>query len=105
MAELDQAVIFYDNEQHPQDMGEDEIRRLPGVVLYEMVTGRLPFTGETTSLIAVAILENEPVPISRFALNAASELQRIVRKSLAKDHEERYQMTTRSSRLRFYYKQ
>ncbi len=62
-----------------------------GVVLYEMVTGRTPFTGETTSHVAVAILEDEPVPVSRLAPNAPSELQRIVRKSLAKDREERYQ--------------
>lgn len=56
-----------------------------GVVLCEMVTGRAPFTGETNSHIAVAILENEPVPVSHLAPNAPSELQRIVRKSLAKD--------------------
>jgi serine/threonine protein kinase len=60
-------------------------------VLYELITGRAPFTGETTSHIAVAILESQPAPLSHFAPNAPSELQRIVRKSLAKDPDERYQ--------------
>ncbi|HJY28468.1 MAG TPA: protein kinase [Pyrinomonadaceae bacterium] len=62
-----------------------------GVLLYEMVTGSAPFTGETASHIAVAILENDPVPVSLIAKHAPSELQRIVRKSLAKDRDERYQ--------------
>jgi Tol biopolymer transport system component/serine/threonine protein kinase len=62
-----------------------------GVLLYEMVTGRAPFTGETTSHIAVAILEKEPASLVSLAPNVPLELQRIVRKSLAKDREERYQ--------------
>ena len=62
-----------------------------GVVLYEMVTGRKPFTGETSSHIAVAILEKEPVPLAIFAPLAPAELQRIVRKALAKDRDERHQ--------------
>ena len=62
-----------------------------GVVLFEMITGRAPFTGETTSHIVVAILENEPAPLSGLAPNTPVELQRIVRKSLAKDRDERYQ--------------
>ncbi len=62
-----------------------------GVLLYEIVTGRAPFTGETTHHIAVAVLENDPVPISLIAPQTPSELQRIVRKSLTKDRNERYQ--------------
>jgi eukaryotic-like serine/threonine-protein kinase len=62
-----------------------------GVLLYEMVTGRAPFTGETTSHIAVAILEKEPASLVSLAPNVPLELQRIVRKSLAKDRDERYQ--------------
>jgi Tol biopolymer transport system component len=62
-----------------------------GVVLYEMVTGRVPFTGETTNHIAVATLEKDPVPLSLIAPHAPSELQGIVRKSLTKDPDERYQ--------------
>jgi hypothetical protein len=62
-----------------------------GVVLYEMVGGRAPFLGETSSHILVSILEHEPPPLARFAPAAPPELQRIVRKCLAKEPDERYQ--------------
>ena len=62
-----------------------------GVVLYEMVAGRVPFAGETSSHVIVAILERDPAPLARFAPGAPAELQRIVRKCLAKDLDERYQ--------------
>jgi eukaryotic-like serine/threonine-protein kinase len=58
-----------------------------GVVLYEMMAGRVPFSGETTSHTMVAILEREPATVD----NAPLELQRIVRKALTKDVEMRYQ--------------
>lgn len=62
-----------------------------GIVLYEMITGRLPFRGETRSHILVAILENEPSPIASLVPDAPAELQRIVRKTLTKDRNSRYQ--------------
>ncbi|HEV8119100.1 MAG TPA: protein kinase [Thermoanaerobaculia bacterium] len=62
-----------------------------GVVLYEMVAGRLPFEGETSSHVIVAILERDPAPLARFAPGVPPELQRIVRKCLAKKPDERYQ--------------
>jgi serine/threonine protein kinase len=62
-----------------------------GVVLYEMVTGRVPFAGETTSDVIVAVLDREPPPLSEYLPDAPVELQRIVRKALRKDREERYQ--------------
>lgn len=58
-----------------------------GVVLYELLAGKLPFTGETVNHIIVAILEKEPLLLE----NVPGELQRIVRKSLTKDVEMRYQ--------------
>jgi eukaryotic-like serine/threonine-protein kinase len=58
-----------------------------GVVLYEVLSGRLPFTGETTSHVIVSILEKEPLRIE----NVPDELSRILRKCLAKDAEMRYQ--------------
>jgi serine/threonine protein kinase/Tol biopolymer transport system component len=61
-----------------------------GVVLYEMVAGRVPFSGETTSDVIVAILDREPPPLSSIE-EVPAELQRIVRKALSKDREERYQ--------------
>ena len=62
-----------------------------GVVLYEMVAGRVPFEGETASHVTVAVLEHEPAPLTRFAPDAPAELQRIVRKCLTKASDERYQ--------------
>jgi Tol biopolymer transport system component len=62
-----------------------------GVVLYEMVAGRVPFAGETTSDVIVAVLDREPLPLSEYLPDAPAELQRIVRKALRKDREERYQ--------------
>jgi serine/threonine protein kinase/Tol biopolymer transport system component len=62
-----------------------------GVVLYEMITGRLPFTGETPSHIIVSILEKEPESLTHFLPQAPTELQWIVRKALRKNPEHRYQ--------------
>jgi serine/threonine protein kinase/Tfp pilus assembly protein PilF len=61
-----------------------------GVCLYEMLSGRQPFTGETTSDTIAAILTKEPLPLDE---NLPSELQRIVRKTLQKDANKRYQTT------------
>ncbi|HVF47201.1 MAG TPA: protein kinase [Pyrinomonadaceae bacterium] len=58
-----------------------------GVVLYEMLSGRLPFAGETVNHTIVSILEKEPLRLE----NVPDELQRIVRKSLTKDADMRYQ--------------
>src|SRR5438477_6613042 len=62
-----------------------------GVVLYEMATGRAPFSGETKTDVIVAIAKNDPPPLVRFAPNAPDELQRIVLKCLRHDREARYQ--------------
>jgi len=58
-----------------------------GVVLYEMLAGKVPFTGETVNHTIVSILEREPVLLE----NVPAELQRIVRKSMTKDVDMRYQ--------------
>lgn len=62
-----------------------------GVLLYEMITGVRPFSGETTSDTLAAILRSEPEPMSRFAPDVPGELEHIVAKALRKDREERYQ--------------
>jgi eukaryotic-like serine/threonine-protein kinase len=59
-----------------------------GVCLYEMLAGRTPFAGETTNDTIAAILTGEPAPLDE---NTPQELQRIVRKSLQKKRDERYQ--------------
>ncbi|HYN23746.1 MAG TPA: protein kinase, partial [Pyrinomonadaceae bacterium] len=58
-----------------------------GVVLYEMLAGKVPFTGETINHTIVSILEKEPLLLEK----VPAELQRIVRKSMTKDVDMRYQ--------------
>jgi serine/threonine protein kinase/Tol biopolymer transport system component len=62
-----------------------------GCVLYEMVAGRVPFAGETTSDVIVAVLDREPPLLPGSPHETPLELQRILRKALRKDKEERYQ--------------
>src|SRR5215510_1615029 len=62
-----------------------------GVVMYELVTGRTPFEGETSTDVIVAITQKEPPPLARFAPNVPPELDWIVMKALRKDRDERYQ--------------
>jgi Tol biopolymer transport system component len=64
-----------------------------GVVIYEMVVGRRPFGGATRSDVLAAILEREPDALAGDATGLPAELQRIVRKALRKDPEQRYQVT------------
>jgi Tol biopolymer transport system component len=62
-----------------------------GVVLYEMVRGRVPFAGATRSDMMAAILEREPPPLEDDAHEHALELKWILNKALRKEKEERYQ--------------
>jgi serine/threonine protein kinase/tetratricopeptide (TPR) repeat protein len=62
-----------------------------GVVLYEMVAGRLPFTGETITEVSDRILHHEPEALARFNYATPPELEQIVRKALQKNPGFRYQ--------------
>ncbi len=62
-----------------------------GVVLYEMATGRKPFSGATASEMIDKIVHAQPEAIARFNYNAPAELERIIRKCLEKNRERRYQ--------------
>jgi serine/threonine protein kinase len=62
-----------------------------GVVLYEMATGRLPFSGANTSETLDRILHAQPEAMARFNYDMPAELERIARKCLEKDREQRYQ--------------
>jgi serine/threonine protein kinase/Flp pilus assembly protein TadD len=65
-----------------------------GAVLYEMVAGRLPFEGSTSSeVLASKLSEKEPQPLARYSREAPAELERIVSKALRKEREQRYQTT------------
>jgi non-specific serine/threonine protein kinase len=62
-----------------------------GVVLYELLTGRLPFEGEHQAAIIYSIINEEPQPVARFNNQVSAKLEDMVFKALAKDREERYQ--------------
>jgi serine/threonine protein kinase/Tfp pilus assembly protein PilF len=62
-----------------------------GAVLYEMVTGVLPFRGETAGVIAEAILNRTPVAPMRLNPDLSPKLEEIVNKALEKDKKLRYQ--------------
>ena len=62
-----------------------------GVVLYEMITGQLPFRAEYEAAISYSILNEEPEPLARYKTGVSDELQRIVDKALRKDVNTRYQ--------------
>jgi eukaryotic-like serine/threonine-protein kinase len=62
-----------------------------GVVLYEMLAGRLPFEGVTQADVVAKILEREPPPLSRVASDIPEALEWLALKALARDREERYQ--------------
>ncbi len=62
-----------------------------GAVIYEMVTGQVPFAGKTPTETISLILQKEPAPLTRYVNEVPSELERIVTKALTKDREERYQ--------------
>lgn len=62
-----------------------------GVVLYELLTRRQPFKGETVSHTIIAILEQEPPPISTAEFPIPAELEKIIRRTLAKNADNRYQ--------------
>ena len=61
-----------------------------GVVLYRMLTGKLPFVGDSFAAIAQAILSDKPEPPGRLNPAVSPELARIVLRLLAKDPTQRF---------------
>ena len=62
-----------------------------GVLLYQMITGRLPFASTSRTDTVYRITQAQPEAISRFAYDVPPDLERIVRKCLEKDPARRYQ--------------
>ena len=62
-----------------------------GVVLYEMVSGQLPFKGERDAAVAYSILNEDPEPLTALRTGVPIEWDRLVSKAVAKNVEERYQ--------------
>lgn len=64
-----------------------------GIVLYELLTGEVPFSGETMTDVLSSIISREPSPVTSLAPHLPKELQRIVQKTLRKKRDLRYQTT------------
>jgi eukaryotic-like serine/threonine-protein kinase len=62
-----------------------------GVLMYEILAGRVPFTGETMMDVIQSVINSEPPPLQSFAPHLPKELIRIVHKTLKKKREQRYQ--------------
>lgn len=62
-----------------------------GVVLFEMLTGRMPFRGEHDAAIMYSILNEEPDPLTKYLPDASPELLHILNRALEKDPADRYQ--------------
>ncbi|MCJ7459415.1 MAG: protein kinase [candidate division Zixibacteria bacterium] len=62
-----------------------------GVILYELLTGKLPFAGEHQAAVIYSIINEYPQPVVRYNNQVSAKLEDMVFKALAKDKEERYQ--------------
>jgi serine/threonine-protein kinase len=62
-----------------------------GIVLYEMLTGNLPFKGEHEQAVVYSILKDKPEPISNLRSDVPVSIEQVVSKALEKDPDMRYQ--------------
>ncbi len=62
-----------------------------GVLIYEMITGRTPFDGDSPAETLANLINKDPQPLSRYVSHVPGEMQRIVAKTLRKNKDERYQ--------------
>lgn len=65
-----------------------------GIVMYEMLTGRLPFTGESPVAIAIKHLQTDPLPPGHFVSGIPTSIESITMRLLAKEKNNRYKNAT-----------
>ncbi|MCH7694711.1 MAG: protein kinase [Proteobacteria bacterium] len=63
-----------------------------GVIMYELLTGKHPFAAENFSRLVNMIMNEDPLPMRDFRADIPEVLEKIVRKALHKNVDERYQM-------------
>jgi tetratricopeptide (TPR) repeat protein len=87
------GTVAYMSPEQAQGMEVDQRSDIfsLGVVLYEMITGRLPFEGEHEAAVINSIVNDIPEPLARYKADVPEALQRIVEKALRKDASTRYQ--------------
>ncbi len=81
----------------PEQVNEDFITNQTdifslGIVMYELLTGKHPFAADNFSRLVQKILNEEPPEITEFRSDLGEALVNIVKKAMAKDRDERYQM-------------
>jgi eukaryotic-like serine/threonine-protein kinase len=66
-----------------------------GLLVYEMLTGKLPFQGRTQQEMMIARLRSDPIPLRRMRpeLNLPESVERVLVKAMQRDPEDRYQTT------------
>jgi serine/threonine-protein kinase len=76
-----------------------------GIMLYEMLTGRLPFQAESPQALAMMHLRDEPPPLSLYNPGVPEAIERIVRKVLAKEPSARYRTADQLGHILISYKE
>lgn len=75
-----------------------------GVILYEMLTGRLPFDADSYTALALKHIHEEPPPLSQFNPHIPAQLESIVHKVLAKEPSARYRTAEQFGRILISYR-
>jgi tRNA A-37 threonylcarbamoyl transferase component Bud32 len=70
-----------------------------GIILFEMLTGRLPFTGDNQQQLAMAHLRDAPPPLTQLNPNVPIPLEQIVNQTLAKEPTQRYRTADQLGRI------
>jgi len=76
-----------------------------GIIMYEMLTGRLPFQAENPQALAMMHLRDEPPPLSLYNPAVPEAIERIVRKVLAKEPSARYRTADQMGHILLSYKE